>query len=104
MVIQSAKEVHEIWRKAILKKYLDDIPVEKEFEIASKINKALRDGLSYAVYDGIWEGEIYNGKPLHESVALYLDAMGYTVESHKAIDSDRMNIHIRWDRPKDMTF
>lgn len=104
MVIQSAKEVHETWRKAILRNYLEDIPVEKEFAIATKIDYALRDGLPDTVYDGVWEGEIHNGKVLWESIVKYLSAMGYTVDCNKAPDSDRMLIHIRWDKPGELEF
>ena len=102
MVIKSAKEIHEEWRKRILAQYLEDIPVEKEFEIALQINKAIHNGMPDTIYDKVWEGEVHNGKRLYESITRYLEAMGYTVDCHKSTITDRMNIHIRWDRPKEM--
>ena len=104
MVIRSARETYETWRKVVLAKYLEDVPAEKEFEIASKINHAIGDGLPDTIYDGVWMQEIHNGKPMYESIAKYLEAMGYQVDFTKAQNSDRILLHIRWDKPTDMTF
>ena len=101
MVIQSAKEAHETWRKAVLAKLLEDIPAETESAIANQINMALRDGRSSVVY-AVWAGEIHNGKVLYESICKYLKAMGYRAWYYIAKDSDRMNIEIRWDEPGEL--
>jgi hypothetical protein len=102
MTILPAKEAHKKWRDHVLKHYLDFVPAEKESAIAKLIERANDGGCAFAVYDNVWEGEIYNGRPLAMSICTYLNAMGYNAEfSKSAVDPERINIQIRWDKPKE---
>jgi len=77
------------------------IPAEKESYIANLIDEANGRGVAITTYS-VWKGEVYNGRPLANSICSYLNAMGYTTDVNcSAATPDKLDIVIRWDNPKE---
>lgn len=101
MTIKTAKEANEDWKRHMLKYYLEFIPAEKESCIANLIDEANGRGVAITTYS-VWNGEVYNGRPLANSICSYLNAMGYTTDVNcSAATPDKLDIVIRWDNPKE---
>lgn len=99
--IKTAKEACEDWKRTLRERYSEFVPVEKEARIAYLIDEANKRGVATTTYS-VWKDEVYNGRPLSDSIYTYLYIMGYSADVNISVASpDKVDIVIRWDNPKE---